>query len=383
MISDVPRRQLERAWAGPGTAAQGSGFVISGSRRDRHQRPRRDQRRPGLRACSARAPCTFASPTTTRFRRRSWAPIRTPTWRCCTSNPSGLNAQAAGPRHRAPASWSDHPWPRMGTPLGEQNSLSVGVISALNRAIPSLNGSPGAARGSFAIARRDPDRRGHQPRQLGRPAGQRGRRGDRDQLADRPGLDRRRDRASASPCPSTRSSARWRSFELDGDGRLRLSRRLQRGRCSRSSPAHLGLPVKHGSLRRQRRTRAARGARPGCTGGNNTITFDVPAVSRRRRRGDARSTAGRWTTTTTSPMAITAANPGRDGHARGLERQHASVTVQVTLGTRPTRAARVSRDAPVRASGRRARAAPARPRAARARLARRAARTRVTARAAT
>lgn len=38
----------------------------------------------------------------------------------------------------------------LGTPLGEQNSLSVGVISATNRSIPSLNGSASGGQGTFA-----------------------------------------------------------------------------------------------------------------------------------------------------------------------------------------------------------------------------------------
>ena len=50
----------------------------------------------------------------------------------------------------------------IGSPFGEKQSLSVGVVSAIDRAIDSLTAVPDL--------RRHPDRRGHQPRQLRRPA---------------------------------------------------------------------------------------------------------------------------------------------------------------------------------------------------------------------
>ena len=66
--------------------------------------------------------------------------------------------------------------------------------------------------------RRDPDRRGDQPRQLGRPAARRPRPRARHQRPD-PDLDAATARASASPSRPTRSGARWRQLRRDGRAR--------------------------------------------------------------------------------------------------------------------------------------------------------------------
>ncbi len=59
------------------------------------------------------------------------------------------------------ASSSAHPWRRSGARSATSDSLSVGVVSAIRRSIPSLTTQ-------LRPDRRDPDRRADQPRQLGR-----------------------------------------------------------------------------------------------------------------------------------------------------------------------------------------------------------------------
>ena len=70
----------------------------------------------------------------------------------------------------------------VGAPLGLAGTVTTGIVSALNRPVSAGEadrlGRPG-------VHQRDPDGRRDQPRQLRRPAGQRGRRGHRDQLGDR------------------------------------------------------------------------------------------------------------------------------------------------------------------------------------------------------
>ena len=85
----------------------------------------------------------------------------------------------------------------IGNPFGLERTLTTGV---------DLGAAAAPDRAERVHDRqRDPDRRGAQPGQLGRPADRRVRPRDRDQLADR---DRRRAAAaasgSASPCRSTR-----------------------------------------------------------------------------------------------------------------------------------------------------------------------------------
>ena len=64
----------------------------------------------------------------------------------------------------------------IGNPFGLDQTLTTGIVSALNREIESVN--------QRTHPRRDPDRRGHQPGQLGRPAARLGRPADRRQHRD-------------------------------------------------------------------------------------------------------------------------------------------------------------------------------------------------------
>ena len=88
----------------------------------------------------------------------------------------------------------------IGNPLGEGLTFTVtsGIVSAKGRA---LNALPAARHGASGF---HPDRRGHQPGQLRRPAGQRQGRGHRHQLGHRE-RDRASTRATALPSRSTSS----------------------------------------------------------------------------------------------------------------------------------------------------------------------------------
>ena len=84
----------------------------------------------------------------------------------------------------------------IGSPFENRASLSTGVVSQLDRQITA----PGVV---LPDDRRDPDRRGRQPGQLGRPAAGRARRGRRHGHGDQPAT---RAAASPTPCP-------WRRCE--------------------------------------------------------------------------------------------------------------------------------------------------------------------------
>ena len=80
---------------------------------------------------------TSSSPTATRSRPRSSASTRTPTSRCSRSTPRGSTCS------RSSSATSEdvevgQPVAAIGSPFGEEQSLSVGVVSATDRSIESL-----------------------------------------------------------------------------------------------------------------------------------------------------------------------------------------------------------------------------------------------------
>ena len=115
----------------------------------------------------------------------------------------------------------------IGSPFGERQSLSIGVISALDRTIQSLT--------QLRDRRRDPDRRRDQPGQLRRTAARRARAGDRHQRADQVAVRRRRGRGVRDPggrgAPLAARAARQRDVWTTATWACR------RSRSGRSSPS--------------------------------------------------------------------------------------------------------------------------------------------------
>ena len=167
-----------------GEGGQGSGFVLDGDGLHRHQRARRD-RRASRRTPSARRRSTSSCRAATACEPRSSATTPTPTWRCSRSIRRGSSSRRCGSAASRDLTVGA-PVAAIGSPFGERQSLSVGVISALDRTIESLTAVPDR--------QRDPDRRRHQPRQLGRPAAERAGQGARHQLPDQVHQRRRRGR---------------------------------------------------------------------------------------------------------------------------------------------------------------------------------------------
>ena len=117
-----------------GSGGQGSGFVLDGQgyvATNAHVVTEEDERRP------RRARSTWSSPTATAWRPTSSASTRTPTWRCSRSTRAGL---ALTPLRLGSSRdiTVGEPVAAIGSPFGERQSLTVGVISAVDRNISSL-----------------------------------------------------------------------------------------------------------------------------------------------------------------------------------------------------------------------------------------------------
>ena len=222
----------------------------------------------------------------------------------------------------------------IGSPFGERQSLSVGVVSATDRSIPSLTAVPDR--------RRDPDRRLDQPRQLGRAAARRREPRDRDQPADRHHLGRqpgRRLRRADRPRRSVdRPASRGRR------GRVRVHRgrepaalpaaRRERRR-STSTPARSSSE----SCRTAPPTTpasAARSPRPSRTSARSASR--PPSVVRRRRDRLGRRASG-WSSETRPRRG---SSPGRSP-ARAVE-------LEIIRDGERMDARRRARDAPATAS---------------------------------
>ena len=176
--------------------------------------------RPRRRRGAARARASSSTPTATSSRTTTWSPR--PSASACgwpTSASSRPRSSAADPHTdlallkvnasglpAVPLGDSDRlrvgEWVcAIGNPYRFDHSVTVGVVSSKGRKIYDA-----------VLRRLHPDRRRHQPRQLGRPADQRRGRGGRHQL----GGERCRGRASASRCPSTSRERSWASSARTG-----------------------------------------------------------------------------------------------------------------------------------------------------------------------
>ncbi len=127
-----PCRQRERG------RRAGLGLRDLRERRDRHQRPRRH--RAARAARSARpASSSCGSATATRSTRPSSASTRSPTSRWSRSTPRGSTLRPLALGSSADVKVGE-PVAAIGSPFGEEQSLSIGVVSATDREIESLTG---------------------------------------------------------------------------------------------------------------------------------------------------------------------------------------------------------------------------------------------------
>ena len=171
----------------------------------------------------------------------------TPTWRCSRSTPRACPPCALGNSDDARVG----EWVlAIGNPLGEGLTFTVtsGIVSAKGRA---LNGLPRAGPGEHPGLH--PDRRRHQPGQLGRPAGERPGRGHRHQLRHRQRdrvLLRLRLRDPDQPRPHGDEPA-----HRVGQGAPRGARRIHRRRLARRRRVRrsAGDPGRRGEGHPQRR----------------------------------------------------------------------------------------------------------------------------------
>ena len=133
------RRSRHRAR--PGAGGQGSGFVIDDERRDRHQRPRRHRRRRDRRGRTATI--NEADEVYVEFGDRNQVPAEIIGFdpnadiALIKVDPEGLDLQ--------PIELGDSdevavgsPVAAIGSPFGQEQSLSTGIISATDRSIDSL-----------------------------------------------------------------------------------------------------------------------------------------------------------------------------------------------------------------------------------------------------
>ncbi len=245
-------------------------------------------------------------------------------------NPSGLNLKplALGTSSGLVVG---SPVATLGTPLGEQNSLSVGVISATNRAIPSLNGSPGSGQGTFATLGAIQTDAAINHGNSGGPLVNAGGAviGINSQIA-----------------PDSSGGATGIGFAVPVDAvkrsvaQLRSTGTVKYAYLGISSEdlfpqlaAHLGLPVNHGSIVGSVAP-GSPAARAGLRGGTKRITFDVQqymvggdVVS----KFNGRDLNHDYNLVT----AVTDANPGQSVTLE-VWRGKSKRDVQVTLGTRPS-----------------------------------------------
>ena len=263
-----------------------------------------------------------SSRTATSSRPTCSASIPSPTSPCSRSKPDGLKMhplELGNDRDLVVG----QPVAAIGSPFGEQQSLSVGVVSATDRSVKSLTQfqiegaiqtdasiNPGNSGGPLLDARRAGRR--HQP-------------ADRDPLG---GKRRRRLRG-----PDLGGEALARAVARERQGQLRLHRRLQPGALSparrAARPRHrFRRPDSGGRPRRACRRRRAEGRqRPDPLPGR--CLHD-----RRRRDSLRRRPAGRQARRPRPPDRLPQSRATRSRSA--ILRDGQTEEVEVTLGTRPT-----------------------------------------------
>ena len=159
---------------------------------------------------------------------------------------------------------SGEPVAAIGSPFGERQSLSVGVISALGPRHRVAHAVPDR--------QRDPDRRRHQPRQLRRAAARRARAGDRHQRADQVAVGGGEGVGFAIPVDAVRRSL----DELREKGRVDYGypRRRRRQELYPQLAERLDVAVDTGALVAERRARQP--GRRGRPRGGRASKIDVP-----------------------------------------------------------------------------------------------------------
>ena len=228
--------------------------------RRREQRRQRQGRREALRRVPRRRPRAGDDRrlgSVQRRRRRPRRPRRPRARRRCRSATRRRSSSAT-------------PVAAIGSPFGEQSSLSVGVVSATGP-------DDRLAHLRLQRRRRDPDRRADQPRQLRRAALRRARARDRHQRPD--SLARAATpRASASRSRSTPPSAAARPAAADGQGRLRRTS-ASRPRTSRPGSRRSSASTRrHGALIAKVEP-GTPAARAGLHGGTRTVDYNGLEVS--------------------------------------------------------------------------------------------------------
>ena len=163
------------------------GLRLHARRADPHQQPRRPRRADASRS---RCPTGAGSPAD--------LVGDDPDTDLAVVRVTRLGPRPGGARRLRPACAPGQLVIAIGNPLGFQSTVTAGVVSALGRSLRSQLGP--------ADRQHHPDRRGAQPRQLGRAAGQLARRGDRrEHRGDPAGAgDLLRDRRSTPRASSPR-----------------------------------------------------------------------------------------------------------------------------------------------------------------------------------
>ena len=225
---------------------------------------------PRAAAARSRAPrsSTSSSATATGCRRRSSAGICS-----ATSRSSGSTRATTRWRRCRSATPSTvvvgTPVAAIGSPFGEQSSLSVGVVSATDRTIDSLTSGYSVA---DAIQIDAPINRGNSGGPLFDASGPR----DRDQRPDP--LDERQRRGRRLRDPDRHGQARARPAAADGQGRVRLRRRHDAGRDARASRSSSASTSPHGALIAKVEP-GTPAARAGLHGGTRTVDYNGLEVS--------------------------------------------------------------------------------------------------------